>query len=100
VQCLRTATDHVLSFDDADDRRAVATPYLELAATTVAAVLLARQVLVTADRDDGSDELALRAFVLERLPVARGLLPVVGRGADLLRRRGLSPATAGSSGRE
>ncbi|HMJ77885.1 MAG TPA: acyl-CoA dehydrogenase family protein [Iamia sp.] len=80
IGAVRTATEHLLAADAVEDRRAVATPYLELTATTVAAALLARQILVPGHRRDAALARRVRLFALDRLPVARALVPRILRG--------------------
>ena len=103
VAALREATDWLLANGAADPQNALAgaTPYLRLFGTVVAGWFLARQALAAPRRAAAGDEFlqakvaTARYFAQQVLPTARGLLPSVTAGPDVL--FALSPEQLASS---
>ena len=100
---LREATDWLLANGAADPQNALAgaTPYLRLCSTVVAGWFLARQALAAREGAAAGDEFlqakvaTARYFAQQVLPTARGLLPSVTAGPDVL--FALSPEQLASS---
>jgi hypothetical protein len=100
---LREATDWLLANGAADPQNALAgaTPYLRLCSTVVAGWFLARQALAAREGAAAGDQFlqakvaTARYFAQQVLPTARGLLPSVTAGPEVL--FALSPEQLASS---